>query len=77
MVPDVAEQKTAGGILLPGSATKTTNTLIGEVVGVGEGVQGVTVGQKVMISGYGGVEVDFDGRKAKFVNDDQILAVVA
>lgn len=44
-------------------------------MGVGEGVQGVKTGQKVIISGYGGVEVDFQGRKAKFVNDTDILGV--
>lgn len=36
---------------------------------------GVKAGQKVIISGYGGVEVDFQGKKAKFVNDTEILAI--
>lgn len=76
LVPDEAEQKTAGGIFIPTSATgKSANFITGEVVGVGEGVKGVTTGQKVIISGYGGVEVDFQGRKAKFVNDTEILGI--
>ena len=77
-VADVAEEKTAGGILLPSSANQRTGGFItGEVVAVGDTVGAVTAGAKVMVSGYGGAEVDFQGRKAKFVNDADILAILS
>jgi chaperonin GroES len=77
-VADVAEEKTAGGILLPSSANQRTGGFItGEVVAVGDSVGAVTAGAKVMVSGYGGAEVDFQGRKAKFVNDADILAILS
>jgi chaperonin GroES len=77
-VADVAEEKTAGGILLPSSANQRTGGFItGEVVAVGDSVGAVTAGSKVMVSGYGGAEVDFQGRKAKFVNDADILAILS
>ncbi len=77
-VADEVEEKTAGGILLPSSAAQRTGGFItGEVVAIGDAVEAVKAGAKVIVAGYGGAEVDFQGRKAKFVNDADILAVLA
>jgi chaperonin GroES len=77
-VADEAEEKTAGGILLPSSANaRQGGFLTGEVLAVGEGVETVKAGAKVLVSGYGGAEVDFQGRKAKFVMDGDILAILS
>jgi len=77
-VPDAVEEKTAGGILLPSSASqRSSGFLTGEVVAVGEAVQAVKAGAKVLVSGYGGAEVDFDGRKARFVFDSDVLAILS
>ena len=77
-VADEAEEKTAGGILLPSSANaRQGGFLTGEVLAVGEGVETVKAGAKVLVSGYGGAEVDFQGRKAKFIMDGDILAILS
>jgi len=49
----------------------------GEVVGAGEDVTAVSVGQRVLVAGFGGTEVDFQGRKAKFVQDADVLAILS
>ena len=77
-MPAEKEQKTAGGILLPSSAdAKAGNFIAGEVVGVGEECTLCTKGQHILVSGYGGTEVDFQGRKAKFVYESEVLAVLS
>jgi co-chaperonin GroES (HSP10) len=76
-VPDAEEEKSAGGILLPSSSsTRGTGYITGEVIAVGEGVECVKPGTKALISGYGGAEVDFQGRKAKFVLDSDVIATL-
>ena len=44
---------------------------------VGEGVEVVTAGTRALVSGYGGTEVDFQGRKAKFVLDSDVIATLS
>ena len=77
-VPDAEEEKTAGGILLPSSSSpRGAGYITGEVVAVGEGVDCVKAGTKALVSGYGGAEVDFQGRKAKFVLDSDVIATLS
>ena len=78
MVADEMELKSAGGILLPSSMSKTTNTVVGEVVGVGEDVQTVTVGQRVMVSGYGAsfVAVTQCGLNTHLKNNPHIFRIL-
>jgi chaperonin GroES len=77
-VPDPSEEKTAGGILLPSSSSAAgAGYITGEVVAVGEAVECVKPGTKALVSGYGGAEVDFQGRKAKFVLDSDVIATLA
>ena len=76
-VADEVEEKTAGGILLPSSSAKSSGGFVtGEVVAVGDAVDIVKAGQRALVSGYGGTEVDFQGRKAKFVSDADIIALL-
>ena len=77
-----AEETTAGGIILAGSAKEKPQ--VAEVVAVGPGgnVDGkdvemiVKVGDKVLTSKYSGTEVKVDGEECTIVRQSDILAVV-
>ena len=78
-----AEEKTAGGILLPDSAKKKPSE--GEIVAVGNGrvldsgernTLTVKVGDRVIFSKYGGNEVTLEGSEYTILDEDQIYAVV-
>lgn len=78
-----AEEKTAGGILLPDSAKKKPTE--GKVVAVGEGrtlengkknTLSVKVGDKVIFSKYGGNDVTVDGEDLTILDEDQVYAIV-
>jgi len=76
-----AEEKTAGGILIPDTAKEKPQQ--GKVVAVGTGkiIDGkkvdldVKVGDLVLFSKYGGDEIKIDGRELKILKEDDILAV--
>ncbi len=78
-----AEEKTAGGILLPDSAKKKPSE--GEIVAVGNGrvldsgernALSVKVGDRVIFSKYGGNEVTLEGQDLTILDEDQIYAVI-
>ena len=78
-----AEEKTAGGIILPDSAKKKPTE--GEVIAVGNGrvldngersALTVKVGDRVLFSKYGGNEVTLDGKDYTILDEDQIYAIV-
>jgi chaperonin GroES len=82
--PVQAEEKTAGGIILPDTAKEKPQ--IGEVMAVGDGSWdedgekripvSVQVGQKVMYKKWGGNEVKVEQEEWTLVEDKDILAVV-
>ena len=77
-----AEETTAGGIILAGSAKEKPQ--VAEVIAVGPGgvvdgkevVMQVKVGDKVITSKYSGTEVKIDGEELIIVRQGDILAVV-
>ena len=77
-----AEETTASGIVLPGSAQEKPQ--IAEVIAVGPGgiIDGKEVkmevkpGQKVMYSKYAGTEVKLDGEQYIIMKQSDILAIV-
>ncbi len=78
-----AEDKTAGGIILPDSAKKKPTE--GKVVAVGEGRTlengernklAVKAGDRVLFSKYGGNEVTLEGEDYTILDEDQIYAIV-
>ena len=80
--PSEAEEKTAGGIVLPDTAQKRPQE--GEVLAVGSGHEmkdgtrvalSVKVGEIVIYSRYAGTEVRVDGEDLMMVDEDSILAV--
>jgi len=77
-----AEETTKSGIILAGAAKEKPQ--IAEVVAVGPGgnVEGkeiqmyVKIGDKVLITRYGGTEVKLDGIEYTIVRQNDILAIV-
>ncbi len=77
-----SEEKTASGIVLPGSAKEKPQ--FAEIIAVGPGglVDGkevkmsVKVGQKVVYSQYAGTEVKVDNETVTIVRQSDILAIV-
>ena len=80
---DEGEQK-IGGIIIPDSAKEKPQEA--EVIALGTGKKGddgkvqafeVKVGDRVLISKYGGTEVKIDDTKYMLVREDDILGVIA
>lgn len=77
------EAKTAGGILLPGSAAEKPSQ--GEVVAIGKGIAlengdvrslDVKVGDKVLFGQYAGSTVKVDGEELLIMKEAEIFAVL-
>ena len=78
------EEKSAGGIVLPGSAAEKPSQ--GEVVAVGPGKKsengdvspvGVVVGDTVIFGQYGGNEIKIDGDEYLILSESDIFGVVS
>ncbi len=84
IVKRVAEETTtAGGIVLPGSATEKPSE--GEVLAVGNGKQldsgeiralEVKVGDKVLFGKYSGTEVKVDGEDLIVMREEDIMGIL-
>ncbi len=77
------ETKTAGGIVLPGSAAEKPSE--GEVVAVGTGkpldngqvrALEVKVGDKVLFGKYSGTEVKVDGEQYVVMREEDIMGIL-
>ena len=77
--PAPAEEKTAGGIIIPDTAKE--KPLQGEVLAVGNGTKDEEVvlkaGDTVLYGKYAGTEVEFDGEKYLIMRQSDVLAVMA
>ncbi len=78
-----AEEKTAGGIVLPDTAKEKPKRGIIEAVGEGKllesGKRGklqVKKGDEVLFTSYGGTEVKIDGEEYLIMGEEDILAIV-
>lgn len=73
-----AEEKTASGILLTGSAKEKPQ--IAEVLAVGPGTEEekmeLKVGDKVIFSQYAGTDVKYQGQEVSIMSQRDILAIV-
>ncbi len=78
-----AEEKTAGGIVLPDSAKEKPRK--GKVLSLGQGKQldngkrspfQVKEGDTVLFTSYAGTEVNIDGKEHLIMTEDDILAVL-
>jgi chaperonin GroES len=79
-----AEDKTAGGIILPDNAKEKPKQ--GKILSVGNGKVlengkradfQVKAGDKVLFTSYAGTEVTVDGKEYLIMTEDDILAVMA
>lgn len=79
-----AEAVSAGGIIVPDTAKEKPQEA--EVLSLGTGGKDdngkaidftVKVGDKVLISKYGGTEVKLDGQEVLIINESDILGIVA
>ncbi|MHC4552469.1 MAG: co-chaperone GroES [Planctomycetota bacterium] len=81
--PQEAEEKTAGGIVLPEAAKE--KPLMGKVVSVGpgkmldsgnRGAMSVKKKDVVLYGKYGGTDVEVDGTEYKILRESEILGVI-
>lgn len=76
--PAEAEEKTAGGILLPDTAKEKPQK--GTVVAVGPGKDGnkmtVKKGDVVLYGKYAGQEINFEGKDYLIMREDDILVIL-
>lgn len=76
--PAKAEEKTAGGIIIPDSAKE--KPLKGTVKAVGNGTKDeemvVKVGDEVLYGKYAGTEIEVDSEKFLMMKQSDILAIV-
>ena len=77
--PAPAEEKTAGGIIIPDTAKE--KALQGEVLATGNGTKDeemvLKAGDTVLYGKYAGTEVEFDGVKYLIMRQSDVLAVLA
>jgi chaperonin GroES len=81
--PMEAEERTAGGIVLPDTAKERPQR--GKVVAVGPGrlldsgeraAMSVAVGDEVIYGKYGGTDIEVNGEEVKILRESDILAKV-
>jgi len=79
-----AEEKTAGGIIIPDTAKEKPQE--GEVVAVGEGARDedgeriamdVKPGDKILFGKWSGTEVTLDGEELLIMKESDILGIIA
>lgn len=77
--PVPAEEKTAGGIIIPDTAKE--KPLQGEVLAAGNGTKDeemvLKAGDTVLYGKYAGTEVELDGEKYLIMRQSDVLAVLA
>ena len=77
--PAPAEEKTAGGLIIPDTAKE--KPLQGEVLAVGNGTKDeemvLHAGDHVLYGKYAGTEVELDGEKYLIMRQSDVLAVLA
>ena len=84
LVEPVEEKETKkGGIIIPDSAKEKPTEGIIRALGTGKTDDNgkkvpfeVKVGDRVLVSKYGGTEIKLDGKEYKILNSDDILAVI-
>ena len=78
ILPNPAEEKTAGGVIIPDTAKE--KPLAGKVVAVGPGTSEVkmevAVGDQVLYGKYAGQELQIDGETYLIMKQNDILAII-
>jgi len=84
LVEPVEEKETKkGGIIIPDSAKEKPTEGVIRALGTGKTDDDgkkvafeVKVGDRVLISKYGGTEIKLDGKEYKLLNSDDLLAII-
>ncbi|HPT03798.1 MAG TPA: co-chaperone GroES [Bacteroidales bacterium] len=76
--PAAAEQKTAGGIIIPDTAKEKPQKGIVMAVGNGKKDEPMTVktGDTVLYGKYAGTEINVDGKDYLMMRESDILAII-
>lgn len=78
VLPNPAEEKTAGGLIIPDTAKE--KPLAGKVVAAGPGTKEVTmevkVGDEVLYGKYAGQELRIEGQDYLIMKQADILAII-
>ena len=78
ILPNPAEEKTAGGLFIPDTAKE--KPLAGKVIAVGPGTSEVKmevkVGDHVLYGKYAGTEIQIDGESYIIMRQSDILAII-
>ena len=78
ILPNPAEQVTAGGLIIPDTAKE--KPLAGKIIAVGPGTKDVTMevkaGDEVLYGKYSGTEINHQGTTYIIMKQAEILAVV-
>ena len=78
ILPQPAEEKTIGGIIIPDTAKE--KPLQGKVVAVGNGTKDeameIAVGDQVLYGKYSGTEVELEGVKYLIMRQSDVLAIL-
>ena len=78
ILPNPAEEKTAGGLIIPDTAKE--KPLAGKVVAVGPGTSEVKmevkVGDQVLSGKYAGQEIQIEGESYLIMKQNDILAII-
>ena len=81
--PLEAEEKTAGGIIIPDNAKEKPQK--GEIVAVGEGkisdsgqkiAMSLKNGDKILYGKYSGTEVSIDGKECLIMRESDVMAII-
>jgi chaperonin GroES len=84
LVEPIEEKETKkGGIIIPDTAKEKPTEGVVRAIGTGKtddkGAKvafEVKVGDRVLVSKYGGTEVKLDGKEYKLMNSDDLLAII-
>ena len=76
--PAAAEEKTAGGIIIPDTAKEKPQK--GKVIAIGEGVKDkpvtVKVGEHILYGKYAGTEITIDGKDYLIMRNSDIFGTI-
>ena len=78
ILPQLAEEKTIGGIIIPDTAKE--KPLQGKIIAVGNGTKDeemvIAVGDTVLYGKYAGTEIEFEGEKYLIMRQSDVLAIL-
>ena len=78
VLPNAAEEKTAGGLFIPDTAKE--KPLMGKVIAAGPGTSEikmeVKVGDMVMYGKYAGTEINYEGEEYLVMKQADIIAII-